>query len=581
MGKLKELDAALLGSVRPGMSLHLTTQSRAVTRALQRLFRGQALELTLVMARVGGGHAADLVASGLVKRVVAGSYGAVSRHYTGPLPQIQQAQAGGQVAFQHWSFLSLTQRLAAAAQGLPFVPTHSLRGTSMARDNAPDYALVDDPSGRGAAIGVVSALKPDVCFVHALAADEDGNTILVPPMEDAAWGAKACALGAIVSTEHIVSRDFIRRHSHLVRIPARYVQAVCRVPYGAHPGVLGSAVLPDLPAYAEDEEFNREYFAASRNGPALSAWLEHWVYGVASHEAYLRLLGEPRLQDLTRRARARFEAAPAAPPAPPAPSAPPALLAAGPADGEAAEADRAPTRTELMMVLALREVMRRVQASGYDLLLVGVGLSEVPATAARTLLRERGVDVTLVMGHGFYDFEPFPGHSEPDPSTTLVTTDSSEVYGVFLGGRVGRTLAILGTAQVDRHGNLNSTLVGGRLLTGSGGSNDAASTCDTVVVTRLASDKLVEQVEYITSPGTRVRALVTERCVFEQDPASGRLVLARYLPQPDRTRAQTLDEIRAACGWALELSPALEAVAPPQAAELALIRSLLPSRYAL
>lgn len=557
MSKLTDLDTALRTIVRPGLCVHLTTQSRAVTRAIHRLFRGQALELTLVMARVGGGHAADLVASGLVKRVVAGSYGAVSRHYTGPLKQIQQTHAQGDVAFQHWSFLSLTQRLAAAAQGVPFVPTHSLRGSSMARDNAPDYALVDDPTGRCPPIGVISALKPDISAVHAPAADEDGNTILVPPMEDAAWGAKACTEGAIVTAERIVSREYIRQHSHLVRIPARYVRAVCHVPHGAHPGVFGSPMLAGLPAYTEDEEFNREYFAATRDPDALKTWIERWVHGVHSHEDYLRCLGPQRLQRLVQRERPQHAPAAAAP----------------------AADHAAPTSTELMMTMALREVMGRVQANGCELLLVGVGLSEVPATAAYTLLRERGVDVTLVMGHGFYDFQPFPGQSEPDPATTLVTTDSSEVYGVFLGGRVGRAMAILGTAQIDRHGNLNSTIVGGRLLTGSGGSNDASSTCDTMVVTRLARHKLVEQVEYVTSAGNRVRVLVTERCVFEKDPSTGRMVLTRYVPQPDRSREATLEEIAADCGWPLEVSPALQAVPPPQADELAVIRRLLPSRY--
>lgn len=561
MSKLVGLDNALRAIVRPGMALHLTTQSRAVTRHVQRLFRGQVLDLNLIMARVGGGHAADLVASGLVKRVVAGSYGAVSQHYTGPLPQIQKTHAKGQVAFQHWSFLSLTQRLAAAAQGVPFLPTHSLRGTSMARDNAPDYELVDDPTGRLPAIGVVSALRPDVSAVHALAADEEGNTILVPPMEDAAWGAKACAAGAIVTAERIVSREFIRRHSHLVRIPARYVRAVCHVPYGAHPGPFGSPVLPELPAYGEDEAFQRDYFAVMRDPEQLAAWLERWVYGVDGHEGYLRQLGEGRLQQLTERtAREAVAASRHADPPPPT-------------DGGAISAN------EWMMTMALREVMTRVQANEYELLLVGVGLSEVPATAARTVLRERGVDVTLVMGHGFYDFEPFPGRSEPDPAETLVTTDLSEVYGVFLGGRAGRTMAILGTAQVDRHGNLNLTVVGGRLLTASGGSNDATSTCDTLVVTRLARNKLVEQVEYVTSPGTRVRVLVTERCVFEKDPLTDRMVLTRYVPQPDRSRQATLDEIAAHCGWPLEVSPRLEAVSLPQPGELAAIRRLLPSRY--
>ena len=133
--KVSELDAALRSLLRPGMAVHLTTQARAATRAIQRVFRGQYLGLTLIMGRIGGGHAADLLASGLVKHVIAGSYGAVSRQYTGRLPQVQQVYAAGKVTFQHWTFFSLTQRLMAAAQGMQFVPTHSLAGSTMAAAN--------------------------------------------------------------------------------------------------------------------------------------------------------------------------------------------------------------------------------------------------------------------------------------------------------------------------------------------------------------------------------------------------------------------------------------------------------------
>jgi len=564
VSKITDLESALKDLVKPGMAVHLTTQARAVTRALQRVFHGQALDLTLIMGRIGGGNGADLLASGLVKRVLAGSYGAVSRHYTGPLPQVQQTYASGQVSFQHWSFMSLTQRLMAGAQGVPFVPTHSLADTSMARDNAPDYARLPDPSGRCGDIGVVTALQPDLAALHVIACDEDGNAILLPPMEEGAWGARASRGGAIVTTEHIVSRDFIRAHAHLVRLPARYVRAVCHVPFGAHPGSFGSTILPELGVYADDEDFNQVYLSAVRDSGKLSEWVQRWILQ-GSHASYLEQLTDSHLSSLRQRAESRHDAA--------APD-----VAQLVTRFEAAE-HKPPGETEIMMTLALRQIIRRVNEHGHDLLLVGAGLSEVPATAARTLMREQGKDVTLIMGHGYYGFEPFPGHSEPQAGATLMTTDSSDIYTAILAGRRGACLALLGTAQVDCHGNLNSTLAGGRLLTGSGGSNDAAATCDTIVVTGMSRRKLVQQVDYITSPGTNVRAVITESGVFEPDPATGRLTLTGVVIPAGRTQAECLEDIASRCGWVLEVSAHLQAIPSPETRELAVIRWLMPSRY--
>ncbi len=553
INKCRPLDTALRESIFAGMTLHLTTQCRAATRAIQRLFQGEPLQLKLVMGRIGGGHGADLLESGLVS---AGSFGAATRGHTGPLNQVQRVYASGAVSFQHWSFYSLTQRLAAGAQGLPFLPTHSLVGSTMAADNYPDFQVIDDPIGSGRKVGVLRALNPDVSVIHALAADEEGNTILVPPIEDAAWGAKACTAGAIVTVEKVVSRDFIRRHSHLVRIPGRYVRAVCEVPFGAHPGSLYSPVLEEIGGYVEDEAFNAAYFAAARDVETLRCWLQKWVHEPVGHQAYLTLLGNERLRALGATVRGVL------PPASITEDQPVAL-----------------SPPEKMMVMATREVLRAIDKQPSPLLLVGVGLSEVPGTAAKLLLALQGVEVKLAMGHGFYDFEPFPGYSEPDLTRTQMTTDSTEMYGTILGGRPGSTLALLGAAQVDLNGNLNSTVVGGRLLTGSGGSNDAASTCDTLVVIRLGKRKLVEQVEYITCPGTRVSVVVTEKGVFRKLPGTSVLRLCEYFPEDGKSATDIVEEIAAGCGWQLQVAPGLTACEPPSALELATIRSLMPARY--
>jgi 3-oxoacid CoA-transferase subunit A len=331
----------------------VTTQARAAVRALQRVFQGLDMDLTLIVGRVGGSWSADLVASGLVSRVIAGSYGMVSPNYTGRLRQVARAHASGKVRFEHWSFWTLMQRLIAAAHGMPYALTHSLAGSSLAEGN-PDWCLVPDPFDPTRQVGAVRALHPDLAILHVDTADEDGNAIVLPPLEEGTWGAKASRGGAIVTAERIVTRDEIARNAHLVKLPARYVRAVSHVPFGAHPGAFGQAGVAGFGSYGEDAAFSDAYVAATRDPAQLQAWVEKWITCSGGHEGYLEMLGHERLAAL--RAPAPASAAPET-------SRPPTQATA--------------TDNELLMVLALREVMRRTVASGCDVLLVGAGLSVV------------------------------------------------------------------------------------------------------------------------------------------------------------------------------------------------------------
>jgi len=563
MSKIRLLDDALEQLIRPGQAVHLTTQARAATRAIQRVFQGRDLGLKLIMGRVGGGHGADLLASGLIRHVIAGSYGAVSAQYTGRLAQVQRTYSSGKVTFEHWSFLSLMQRLAAAAQGMPFALSHSLAGSSMARSNPDAFMQIADPFGSGRRVNLLKALHPDVSILHVDAADEEGNAILLPPFEEGAWGAKASRHGVLVTAEHIVSADFIRAHSHLVQLPGRYVAAVAHVPYGAHPGQFGSGILASVRAYEEDEAFNSEYFAATRDPQALERWVDDWIYGLTDHAAYLRKLGDQRLADLGRNVNPTAK--------------PPADVKVMSEDADSKLASGC-NDNEIIMTLAMRTILRQQAKKGYDVYLVGAGLSEVPATAAYATLAKEGVKLDLTMGHGYYGFQPGGGRSNPDASTSLLTTDAITIYSTLLGGRIGSSLAILGAGQVDHTGNLNSTLIDGQLLTGSGGSNDAAATCDTVVVTRLSRKKLVEKVDYITCPGTSVSAIITEYGIFEKN-AEGEMVLTRYIDIGNVGEGAMREKIAAGCGWPLKTIARLEREGAPSPDEIALIRSLMPSRY--
>ena len=82
----------------------------------------------------------------------------------------------------------------------------------------------------------------------------------------------------------------------------------------------------------------------------------------------------------------------------------------------------------------------------------------------------------------------------------------------------------LGGAQVDRHGNVNSTLIpGGPFLVGSGGGNDVASVCaEAVVVATLTPQRTPPECGYVTSPGRAVRALVTDLGILEKTDVGAR-----------------------------------------------------------
>ena len=105
-----------------------------------------------------------------------------------------------------------------------------------------------------------------------------------PPLLEGVWGALAARRGAIVTVEKVV--DDLRPWSHLVRIPAHRVLAVCEAPMGAHPGGLYAGDLP-VDGYGEDYDFWVEARAASR-GDDYDDWIRHWVLEVDDQDEYLR-----------------------------------------------------------------------------------------------------------------------------------------------------------------------------------------------------------------------------------------------------------------------------------------------------
>lgn len=496
----------------------------AAARELARQHWRRDAGFTLVMSSLSS-LGALFFRGGMLARVVTAYSGDAFPTYS-PNPVFQRAYASGEVAVEHWSFLTLQQRLDAAARGLPAAVTRSVAGSSMAHNAA--YHEVETPAGR---IGLVESLVPDVALVHGAVADHAGNVALAPPLLEGVAGVWAARRGAIVTVERVV--DDLRPWAHLVRIPAHRVVAVVEAPLGAHPGGLFAPQLP-VDSYGEDIPFWIEARDACRGD--LDAWARTWCLEPATHAAYLERLGAERVRRLRERADPRsWEEDDRAYPV---------------------DADLAPPFTpwERAAAWAARALADRIVELRADAVLAGAGVANLAAWVAVTRARERGRRVHLTAELGLWDYTPTPA----DPSvfnlrsfpSSRMLSDASLVLGMVVGGPGTRTIACVGAAQVDRRGNLNATRVpGGPFLVGSGGGNDAVTTADEVlVVTLLARPRTVEEVGYVTAPGDRVRTVVTDRGILVR--RDGELRLAAV---PPGDREANVREAVAACGWDLAI----------------------------
>ncbi len=567
--KVATLEDAVRRLVAPGQTIHLGAahgRPNALVRELCRQWWGRRPGWTVVATGLGSPWTA-LVVGGLVERIVTTFVGE-GYPYPAPQPLVARAILEGQVRVQNWSMLTLPVRLLGAAMGVPFLPTRSLLGSSMEEDNARDgdFVAADDPFGSGR-VGYVRSLAPDVALFHAWAADRAGNVLAAVPLNENFYAAMAARRGAIVSVERIVPTDVIRRHADLVRLPGQYVAAVVEAPYGAHPGGMYGMHLPELPAYAEDLAFILEMRRAFRKRDTAEAWIREWILEVPDQAAYVARLGYGRLMEVKGRAAddvwlAELE-----------------TLA-----DRLGPADRA-TAGETMVVAASRVLADRVRARGYRTFLAGIGASNLAAWLAAARLKAEGVDVELMAETGMVGYLPRPADpyvfAYRNMPTSKMLTDILHVMGIFMGGAENRCLGSLAAGQVDKQGNLNSTVVpGATYITGSGGANDIASSAREVVVTLAQTPaRFVDKVPYVTAPGRRVTAVVSDRGVYEKPDGSDELVLTAVVG--DRPEAEAVAAAREACGWDLRVAPSLRRLAPPSPEELRLVRLLDPRRYFL
>jgi acyl CoA:acetate/3-ketoacid CoA transferase alpha subunit/acyl CoA:acetate/3-ketoacid CoA transferase beta subunit len=541
------LEGAIAAHVRPGDVVHVMlghSRWTAGARELARQFWGRDPGFTLIMSSLGA-LGALFFRGGLVNKVVT-TYSGNSFPTYNPNPIFRQAYESGAVEVEHWSILTLAQRMEAAARGLPAAVTGSLAGSSMAANDG--FTEIDSPFG---AVGLLAPLAPDVALVHAAAADREGNLVFSEPLLEGVWGAWAARRGVVATVEKVV--DNLHGLGHRVRVPAHRVLAVVETPFGAHPG---GCYAPGVPvrSYGEDIAFWNRAAAAAADG-TFDQFAQEWVLGPTTHAAYLDLLGDDHLAWLEGRSdpgswRTDAEAMPV-------------------------PDDPAFSRWEHAAAFGAREVERVVTQVEAHAVLAGAGAANLAAWVAVGRARAGGSRVTLTAELGLWGYVPTPAdpyifNHRVFPDTPYLS-DASSVLGMVIGGPGTRTVGCLGAAEVDRSGCLNSTqLAGGRFLVGSGGANDVASRADACVVITLARpERLPETVAYVTSPGNRVVSVVTDKGILRRHDG---LLRVAAVPSGegsvgDRTRA-----LVESCGYEPDVARNVEELSPLLSSEVAALR---------
>lgn len=192
------------------------------------------------------------------------------------------------IKVEEYSNLGMSARFLAGASGLPFMPTKSMIGTDIIKNN-PKIKVIDDPYGSGP-IALVPAAQPDVAIIHVQRADVAGNAQIWGMIMNDDIIARA-AKNVIVTCEEIVSSNEIRKIPNMTTIPSYCVSAVVEVPFGCYPMSISGYYWVDMP-------FRQEMANASRTREGIVAWMDEWIYGTEDYDEFLKKLGPERLNML-------------------------------------------------------------------------------------------------------------------------------------------------------------------------------------------------------------------------------------------------------------------------------------------
>ena len=242
-------------------------------------------------------------------------------------------------------------------------------------------------------------------------------------------------------------------------------------------------------------------------------------------------------------------------------------------------------KPELMACCGAREI------TNGDLVIVGTGFPTVAANIAKYTHAPRAM---MMQESGVYDARPKrPALSVGDPCLNpgaAMIGGLADIMGMFLqGGWVN--VGFLAGSQVDRYGNINTTVIGDyhrpkSRLPGSGGANPIGALAERVIIIALHDTRrLADKVDFITTPGyidgpgarerwglpekTGPSIIITNKALLRFNEQTKEAYLASYHP------GNSVEEVLELTPWDLKVSNDVHETEPPRAEELKALREIV------
>ena len=288
MDKVRSLHEAIAADVQDGMAIAMGCglESLIPFAASCEIIRQRKKNLTLI-GPISDMQFDQLIGAGCVKKIVASWVGNVAAGLGHNYRRAAEAGIPNAIEIEEHSNFTIGLGLQAAASGLPFLPTKTVKGSDFRTGE--QFSLVRCPFTNEELLAV-RAIRPDVAILHVQRADQEGNAH--------AWGnfgvmreAAMAARKVILTCEDIVDHDVILSDPNRNVIPGFVVSSVVHEPFGSHPS-------PTQGYARRDDDFYFEYHKATRSREGFKEWLEKWILGVKDHGAFLALLGQERVEKL-------------------------------------------------------------------------------------------------------------------------------------------------------------------------------------------------------------------------------------------------------------------------------------------
>ena len=288
MDKIRSLHDAIAQEVEDGMSIAMGCglESLIPFAASYEIIRQKKNNLTLI-APISDMQFDQLIGAGCAKKIIASWVGNVAAGLGHNYRRAAEAGIPRPIEIEEHSNFTIGLGLQAAATGLSFLPTKTVRGSDFRSGN--QFASVRCPFTNEELLAV-RAIKPDLAILHVQRADGEGNAH--------AWGnfgvmreAGLAAKRVILTCEEIVDHDVILSDPNRNVIPGFVVTSVVHEPFGSHPS-------PTQGYTRRDDDFYFEYHKETRSRESFEEWLRKWVLDVKDHRGFLELLGKERMERL-------------------------------------------------------------------------------------------------------------------------------------------------------------------------------------------------------------------------------------------------------------------------------------------